>query len=250
MPSGSITFTDTDVIGECTIENCGYEDDFYGTSQCISISGWPTTPTDIRPCWCDGTFTVDIAATATTTDVENICGTDTCLGGSAGTSYTILDSFDCSIVVDGCCVGGPYSDCYSFDTNCFGFSFSGPEDCINPQLGYEVACSTGTWLPVVTAKNSTTYWWASDCAGTESQEFTYDPLPCYAPFSCNSGNYTNSCCWSFVCDDGVIPPIIVFDDKYEFVDLNGTLLDFDISCTFTAPSDICIASPSWTINLA
>ncbi len=234
-PTGSVTFTNADVLGACDLEftcnSTGCDD---STQVCFSVSSWPCA---VRPCWCDTTYEI-------TEEIEQICYQQNCSPGDCGfgltcvdpqkcVSFSVISPPDCEgIITLRCCL--PVTDPGCFDVSNYVLAKTTPGSLGNccrdgSTIGVPGNCATGAEefgnYPICHASNS-----------LNLVPFCIEPL-----FTCTALTCDATCCHDLDCDQ--------CQPKYAVCGRDETSLTFDTQCGLSTVS-VCISAPSWTLNLA
>lgn len=112
LPTGTVTFSNSDLGTDCTWESCGSNDE-RDTSYCFSVSSVPSCNVELDLCDCNESYSQSLIPSTET--IGNLCCQKECVPITVpGVDYPIT-------MLVGCCDGDALdsfcspSDCYSFD---------------------------------------------------------------------------------------------------------------------------------------
>jgi len=219
LPTGTVTFTDSDLGSDCVWDSCG-SNDARETSLCFSVSSVPACNVEIDLCDCN--VSTSKSLTPTTVNIDNLCCQRECIPitvpGSPDYPYTIFIRCCDGDVLDSFCEP---SECYSFDcgtqTVYAGEAIGNLDEC----------------------ETKIDYWLNVSCALGPGQFYQlYFIKTCDENSDCYWDEWAATTCTLFGCGTIKFYVYEVFLSR-----------DVEKACTFVS-RQCCFNSPSWSVTFA
>lgn len=217
LPTGTVSFSDSDLGTDCTWDSCG-SNDLRDLSFCMSVSSVPSCGEKLEVCSCNTSSTR--TATETTFNIGSACCTKECnpVLVPGGPDYPVT-------WLVGCCDGDAV------------YSFCNPADCLYPipECGQDTAY---TWeAGNFNDCHTSPYYFLNVSCPLSSTMF-------YSLFVYKTCDQNSACYWNegagTTCQSGCGTP------KYNLISYLASSV-IDTTCNFVA-KQCCFNSPSWSVN--
>lgn len=217
IPTGTVTFSNADVPGDCVWESCGESED-YDDQFCLSVSSVP----GLLSCGCNQSCEAEqINITTPTTSTCNYCVLDLVpVFGRATATYCDGDTFDLQCV-----------DCSSYLT-------CSPSTWTRTSVNLDALAECEVIYASPACDNYDDNWMSEEClVGWEANKWRFKTFA-----------ESSACYWSDPCG-GQYPlyQAVILRDGIRTDDLQEYQMDF--TCNFF-PASCCFSAPSWSVTFS